>query len=134
MTGVQTCALPIYNLLLLLALPVIVVLLLSKKRCQRGVLSRLGAVPEELRMLRPPVIWIHAASLGEVTAIVPMLRHMKERYPHCSFLVSTVTETGREQVLMQLEGIASHCYAPIDFWWVVERYRSEEHTSELQSH
>jgi 3-deoxy-D-manno-octulosonic-acid transferase len=47
---------------------------------------------------------------------------MKERYPHCSLLVSTVTETGREQVMMQLEGIASHCYAPIDLWWAVERY------------
>lgn len=112
----------IYNLVLLLAFPIIIVLLLTKKRCQRGVLSRLGAVPEQLEMLRPPVIWIHAASLGEVTAIVPLLRQMKERYPHCSLLVSTVTETGREQVMMQLEGIASHCYAPIDIWWAVERY------------
>lgn len=112
----------IYNLILLLALPVIAVLLFTKKRCQRGVLSRLGVVPEHLRMLPAPVIWIHAVSLGEVTAIVPMLRHMKERYPHCSLLISTVTETGREQVMRELEGIASHCYAPIDFRWVVERY------------
>lgn len=112
----------IYHLLLLLALPVIVLLLLTKKRCQRGVWSRLGVVPEQLHAIQPPVIWIHAASLGEVTAIVPLLRQMKERYPHCSLLVSTVTETGREQVMRQLEGIASHCYAPIDLWWAVERY------------
>ncbi len=112
----------IYNLVLLLAFPVIIVLLLTKKRCQRGVLPRLGAVPEQLQMLHPPVIWIHAVSLGEVSAIVPMLRQMKERYPHCSLVVSTVTETGREKVMTQLEGIASHCYVPIDIWWAVERY------------
>ena len=104
----------IYNLALFLALPVIVVLLLTKKRCQRGVLARLGTVPDELHMLRPPVIWIHAVSLGEVTAIVPMLRQMKERYPQCSLVVSTVTETGREMVMTHLEGIVSHCYAPIN--------------------
>lgn len=111
-----------YNLALFLALPVIVVLLLTKKRCQRGVWSRLGFIPEHLQTIRHPVIWIHAASLGEVSAIVHMLRQMKERYPQYSLLVSTVTETGREQVMRQLDGVATHCYAPIDLWWAIERY------------
>ena len=61
-------------------------------------------------------------SLGEVATIVPLLRVMKERYPQWPLVVSTVTETGREVVLKQLEGVALHCYAPVDFWWVVDRY------------
>jgi 3-deoxy-D-manno-octulosonic-acid transferase len=112
----------LYNLALYLALPVIVGLLLTKKRCQRGLWTRMGAVPQALQVLQPPVIWIHAASLGEVTAIVPLLRQVKVRYPQCSLVVSTVTETGHEVVAKQLEGVALHCYAPIDFWWVVQRY------------
>ncbi len=112
----------IYNVLLVLGSPVIVGLLLTKKRCQRGLLSRLGRVPTMLQNLPGPVVWIHAVSLGEVTAIVPLLRAMKEEDPHQTIVVSTVTETGREIVLKQLNGIATHCYAPLDFWWAVNRY------------
>ena len=112
----------IYNVMLVLVSPVIIGLLLTKKRCQRGLWSRLGSIPVALQNLRKPVIWIHAVSLGEVATIVPLLHAMKERYPQWPLVVSTVTETGREVVLKQLEGVAWHCYAPVDFFWTVERY------------
>ena len=112
----------IYNVLLVLGSPVIVGLLLTKKRCQRGLLARLGQVPTVLQHLPGPVVWVHAVSLGEVTAVVPLLRMIKEEDPHQTIVVSTVTETGREMVLKRLNGIATHCYAPLDFWWAVNRY------------
>ena len=112
----------IYNVLLVLGFPVIVGLLLTKKRCQRGLLARLGQVPTVLQHLPGPVVWVHAVSLGEVTAVVPLLRMIKEEDPHQTIVVSTVTETGREMVLKRLNGIATHCYAPLDFWWAVNRY------------
>ncbi len=112
----------IYNVLLVLGSPVIVGLLLTKKRCQRGLQGRLGEVPSVLYDLSGPVVWVHAVSLGEVTAIVPLLRAMKEEDPQQAIVVSTVTETGREMVLNQLKGVAIHCYAPLDFWWAVNRY------------
>jgi 3-deoxy-D-manno-octulosonic-acid transferase len=111
-----------YNVLLVLAFPVIIGLLLTKKRSQRGLWCRLGAVPVELRNLQKPIIWIHAVSLGEVATIVPLLHAMKARYPQWPLVVSTVTETGREVVIKRLEGVAVHCYAPVDFWWAVDRY------------
>jgi 3-deoxy-D-manno-octulosonic-acid transferase len=37
-------------------------------------------------------------------------------------VVSTVTETGREAVEQRLIGVAEHCYAPLDFPWVVSRF------------
>ncbi len=111
-----------YNTLLFLGFPVIISLLLSKKRSQRGILARLGKVPTRLKKLSSPVVWIHAASLGEVTAVVPLLKIIKEADPRHELIVSTVTETGREMVLTRLQGIATHCYAPIDMWWAVTRY------------
>ena len=112
----------IYNALLVLGSPIIIGLLLTRKRCQRGLRGRLGQVPSVLHDLSGPVVWVHAVSLGEVTVIVPLLRAMKEEDPQQSIVVSTVTETGREMVLTQLKGIATHCYAPLDFWWAVNRY------------
>ena len=67
------------------------------------------------------VIWIHAVSLGEVVAVAPLVRELRERYPGYELIVSTVTETGREAVEQRLEGVAEHRYAPLDFPWVVNQ-------------
>ncbi|WP_447968244.1 3-deoxy-D-manno-octulosonic acid transferase [Nitrospira sp. M1] len=111
-----------YNVLLLIAFPFIVLGLLVKPRCRRGLLQRLGRVPDNLKHLPVPVIWIHAVSLGEVTAVVPFVKALHEQSPNCSLVISTVTETGREVVERQLRGIAQHCYCPVDFPWAVRAY------------
>jgi 3-deoxy-D-manno-octulosonic-acid transferase len=120
----------LYNVLLLLVSPVIVTVLLAKKRCRRGLLARLGlssfsgssrfsgSQPDEPEN---PVIWIHAVSLGEAVAVVPLVQELRRRYPNDRLIVSTVTETGRETVEQRLKGLADHCYAPLDFPWVVSR-------------
>lgn len=127
----------LYNVGLLLASPLILLVLASKARCRRGLPQRLGlrlpASPQKpVQTDRPdapdardatdaPAIWCHAVSLGEVTAIVPLLRELRARHPEYRMVVSTVTETGREAVEQRLAGIAEHLYAPLDFPWVVSR-------------
>ncbi len=123
----------LYNFLLLLALPIILLVLLAKKRCRRGLLARLGLAgfsglsgssgsqPEQPDTRDKPVIWVHAVSLGEVVAVVPLVQALRRRFPHDRLVVSTVTETGREAVEQRLKGVADHCYAPLDFPWVVAR-------------
>jgi 3-deoxy-D-manno-octulosonic-acid transferase len=118
-----------YNVGLLLAFPVIVLILLGKKRCRQGFFQRLGlSVPSHLKAPRrrdgqaPSIIWIHAVSLGEVVAVAPLVRALHQRYPHDHLVVSTVTETGREAVERHLADVAQHCYAPLDFPWAVARY------------
>lgn len=130
----------LYNIGLLLAAPVIVGILLAKPRCRPGLAQRLG-VEEGLSGLfglsrlsrrpdRPdrqdrsdgpdqPVIWIHAVSLGEVVAAAPLVKALRGRHPDFRYIVTTVTETGREAVEQRLEGIAEHRYAPLDFSWAV---------------
>ena len=112
----------LYNILLVIASPFIVLTLLSKPRCRRGLPQRFGRVPSHLRALKSPVIWVHAVSLGEVTAVVPLVKHLHQQYPQCTFVVSTVTETGREAVEQRLAGVAYHCYGPLDFTWAVNAY------------
>jgi 3-deoxy-D-manno-octulosonic-acid transferase len=114
-----------YNILLILASPLILLTLLAKKRCRRGLLQRFGFLPAGL--LRPDgpgtprVVWVHAVSLGEVVAVAPLVRQLHHRYPDWRFVISTVTETGREAVEQRLGDVAVHCYAPLDFPWVVSR-------------
>src|SRR5437870_2674094 len=111
----------LYNLLLLLASPVILLVLLAKKRCRPGLRQRLGWLPRDLVESRDgrPTIWVHAVSLGETTAVVPLVQQLKIRYPAARVFVSTVTETGKETVLRRLAGQAEHLYFPLDFRWSV---------------
>src|SRR5256885_8828013 len=111
----------LYNLLLLLASPVILAVLLAKKRCRPGLRQRLGWLPRDLDKSRDgrPTIWVHAVSMGEPTAVDPSVQQVKARYPGARVLVSTVTETGKETVLRRLAGQAEHLYFPLDFRWSV---------------
>jgi 3-deoxy-D-manno-octulosonic-acid transferase len=120
-----------YNVVLLVFSPLIVAVLLSKPRCRPGLLQRLGlqeSPPGQSASHNippaptPPVIWIHAVSLGEVVAVTPLVNELHRRHPTYRLVVSTVTETGREAVEQRLAGVAEHCYAPLDFPWVVSRF------------
>jgi 3-deoxy-D-manno-octulosonic-acid transferase len=131
-----------YNILLLILSPLIVAVLLAKPRCRRGLPQRLGLAegsfglsglfgafeqkkPNEQNKLKQPnqpVIWIHAVSLGEVVAVTPLVKELHRRHPEYRLVVSTVTETGREAVEQRLSGVAEHCYAPLDFPWVISRF------------
>jgi 3-deoxy-D-manno-octulosonic-acid transferase len=129
-----------YNIILLVVSPFIVAILLAKQRCRPGLLQRLGLQdsqsglsrrpdlpdrpnePDRLDRPPQPVIWIHAVSLGEVVAVTPLVHELHRRHPAYRLVVSTVTETGREAVEHRLAGVADHCYAPLDFPWVVARF------------
>jgi 3-deoxy-D-manno-octulosonic-acid transferase len=117
----------LYNIGLLLASPVIVGVLLAKPRCRQGLAQRLGlenglsGLFDAGKRNQPnkPLVWIHAVSLGEVVAVTPLVKALHERHPACRYIVTTVTETGREAVEQRLGGIAEHQYAPLDFSWAV---------------
>jgi 3-deoxy-D-manno-octulosonic-acid transferase len=42
-----------------------------------------------------PSLWLHAVSLGEMTAAAPLVRALRSRYPHSPLLLTTATPTGR---------------------------------------
>ncbi|TAJ08953.1 MAG: 3-deoxy-D-manno-octulosonic acid transferase [Nitrospirae bacterium] len=111
----------LYNGLLLLASPVILAMLLAKPRCRRGLPQRLGLVLPGGVSAGRPLLWVHAVSLGEAVAVAPLVKAFHARYPAYRIIVSTVTETGREAVEQRLAGVADHCYAPLDFPWVVAK-------------
>ncbi len=46
-----------------------------------------------------PVVWIHAASVGEVTGISPLVHAISELTPGCELLMTTTSVTGREEAL-----------------------------------
>jgi 3-deoxy-D-manno-octulosonic-acid transferase len=64
----------------------------------------------------PPIhhIWIHAVSVGEAIAAVPLIKKIKERHPAAEVIVSTVTDTGQKVARERIGNIARIVYVPFD--------------------
>jgi len=70
-------------------------------------------------------IWLHAASVGEVNAVMPLIHALRERYPDKHITLTTSTPTGGVTAQNQLPAGTTHCYLPIDFNWMSRRFISQ---------
>ena len=66
-------------------------------------------------------IWVHAVSVGEVIAAIPIIRAIKHTDPERHIIVTTTTSTGARQVA-GLGELVEHRYMPIDFQWCVQGF------------
>ncbi len=67
-------------------------------------------------------IWVHAVSVGEVNAAVPLIRSLMAHYPGCPFVVTTVTPTGSERLLQVFGDQVFHVYLPYDLPAAIQRF------------
>lgn len=67
-------------------------------------------------------LWVHAVSVGEVRAALPLIRALLVRYPDQPLLVTTTTLTGSRQVQEALGDRVLHVYAPYDLPGAVQRF------------
>jgi 3-deoxy-D-manno-octulosonic-acid transferase len=67
-------------------------------------------------------IWIHAVSVGEVVAAVPLVRALANRYPDYPLLVTTVTPTGAARVAAIFGDSVTHAYIPFETPLAVDRF------------
>lgn len=59
-------------------------------------------------------IWVHAVSVGEVQASVPLVRALTKRFPDRILLITTVTPTGAARVRLLFGDSVLHCYIPFE--------------------
>ncbi|MBP2674835.1 MAG: Three-deoxy-D-manno-octulosonic-acid transferase domain protein [Deltaproteobacteria bacterium] len=119
----------LYNFLLagsvVLALPFWIPWVVFSRKRRSNFLDRMG-----LRGNPPSnpgggrrTVWMHAVSVGETNASVPLLRRLREKLPGARLLLSNVTLTGRGTAEKPLSGIADgRFYFPFDFPGVCGRF------------
>ena len=89
--------------------------------------ERLGwRFPPELRDRNSPgspekSIWIHAVSVGEVLAVLPLAEQLKKRFPQRRLVVSTTTITGQKIARERMPFADAMFYFPLDWRGPVKR-------------
>ena len=71
---------------------------------------------------REQAIWIHAVSVGEVQAALPLVRSLLARHPDYPLIVTTTTPTGRARVIQAFGERVLHCYMPYDLPGAIKRF------------
>lgn len=61
-----------------------------------------------------PLVWIHAASVGETNAILPLIDGLRSANPQLNFVLTTGTVTSAKLAAARLGPRAFHQYVPLD--------------------
>ncbi|MFK8011539.1 MAG: lipid IV(A) 3-deoxy-D-manno-octulosonic acid transferase [Marinicellaceae bacterium] len=67
-------------------------------------------------------ILIHAVSVGEVNAAIPLIKALMETYGDYDFVITTVTPTGSDRVQQIFGNKVFHLYLPYDLPGAVKRF------------
>jgi 3-deoxy-D-manno-octulosonic-acid transferase len=111
-------------------------LLLSPYFLLRGLIQKkyLSNLPERFGRKFPPElsvastpdskeksIWIHAVSVGEVLAVLPLAQRLKKKYPQRRLIVSTTTLTGQKLARERMQFADAIFFFPLDWRGPVRR-------------
>lgn len=114
----------LYRSITYLASPIIPMLL--KKRQKRGK-EDANRLPERFghaSLPRPDsrLVWIHAASVGESNAALPLVRRLVGTYPALHVLITTATVSSAELLKKRLPERTFHQFVPVDTPGAVKRF------------
>jgi 3-deoxy-D-manno-octulosonic-acid transferase len=113
----------LYTLLVWLLLPYMLFHLVWRGRRQPAYLRHIGErFGRYSQRAGQPLIWVHAVSVGETRAAVPLIRRLQERYPRHRILLTHMTPTGRETGEQLFGEDVLRCYLPYDFPFAVGRF------------
>lgn len=112
----------LYTLLFYLILPFVFLRLLWRSRrsadYRKRWSERLGFCPFTLEKC----IWVHAASVGETLAAIPLIKILQTRYPHIPILVTNMTITGSLRTKAAFGDSVFHTYIPYDVPSALKRF------------
>ncbi|MBN2690037.1 MAG: lipid IV(A) 3-deoxy-D-manno-octulosonic acid transferase [Gammaproteobacteria bacterium] len=114
----------IYSLAIYLAMPFIVLRLLLKSlknpAYRQRMKERFACITHKINTNKN--IWIHAVSLGESIAAIPLIKEIKKHFPQCAITVTCMTPTGSQKIKQVFGNNVHHYYAPYDAPILIKKF------------
>ena len=117
----------LYNIILFAAaiiiLPYFLLKIIFAGKYRKSFIQKLGGMQSKILadLKDRPRIWIHAVSVGEVTAAAPIVASLKIKRPEVQIIFSTSTETGQEMARKFIKGADAFIYFPLDIPYIVRK-------------
>ncbi|MEM9383561.1 MAG: lipid IV(A) 3-deoxy-D-manno-octulosonic acid transferase [Pseudomonadota bacterium] len=119
----RVLARPLYLLLSYALLPVLLAVVgwrvLTRPPYRERVFERFGWGRREEG---DAVLWVHAVSVGEAQAALPLIRALRAKSPDACVVITTTTPTGAAHVARLYGDSATHRYVPYDLRDAVSRF------------
>ncbi len=112
----------LYTLLTYCAAPLAFIVVLWRGFRDRAYWQGLGERFGYGHTCAAPSIWLHAVSLGEMTAAAPLVRVLRARHPHSPLVLTTATPTGRARALNLFGDMVDVRFLPYDMPRSVARF------------
>jgi 3-deoxy-D-manno-octulosonic-acid transferase len=92
-------------------------------KIRKGLRQQFGFIPNNIfaGLKGSPRIWVHAVSVGEVTAAAPIIVALKEKLPGACIVLSTTTDTGQAMARRIATAASAFIYYPLDISFAVKR-------------
>lgn len=116
--------LPAYRALTALVAPLLPLYLRRRQRRGKEDAERLPERLGHASLPRPEgaLLWLHAASVGEANAVLPLIEVLEKNYPSLSLLLTTGTVTSAALMKKRLPSRVMHQFAPVDTPGAVSRF------------
>ena len=121
----------LYSLVMRLLAPVVVLRLLWRSRDHAGYRShirrRFGWYGHDRAIHSGVRIWVHAVSVGETLAVIPLIERLQIERPEVRVLMTSTTPTGADQVRQKLGDRVDWDWTPFDTPGAVKRFFEHWH-------
>jgi 3-deoxy-D-manno-octulosonic-acid transferase len=113
----------LYSIVFHLCLPLILVRLWLRGKTEPGYRQHIGERfgLGDITQAKRDVVWIHAVSVGEVRAALPLIGQLRAAFPAQKILVTAMTPTGRRTARDLLTNDIAVAYLPYDLAWAMRR-------------
>jgi 3-deoxy-D-manno-octulosonic-acid transferase len=94
----------IINIFLIIFSPFLIILIIFSKKWRAELKQRFGIIDKNLleNAKGKKFIWFHSASVGEVQALIPVIKELKKLIPQKEIIVTTTSMNGKKKVEKEL--------------------------------
>jgi len=112
----------LFSIALLITTPFFLFRMATTRRFRKGMAERWGFYGPTGRDLNAEhSIWIQAASVGEVTAALPLINSLRKEYPEEKIILTCQTAAGRDLARKKLGSGVVAILSPLDLGWVINK-------------